>query len=57
METFFFSFAVFGLAICGLAVGVVAGRKPIKGSCGGLACLDGVECGACKVGRFREDGS
>ena len=31
------SFAVIGLVILGMAVGVIAGREPIKGSCGGLS--------------------
>ena len=30
------SFAVIGLVIVAMAVGVMAGREPIKGSCGGL---------------------
>lgn len=39
--------AIFLLAFGGLALGVMAGRAPIKGSCGGLSCLKGLECGAC----------
>lgn len=45
MTTFLFTFAIMGLAILGLAVGVMMGRKPIGGSCGGLDKL-GLECEA-----------
>nr|WP_246730381.1 (Na+)-NQR maturation NqrM [Nitratireductor mangrovi] len=24
------------------------GRKPVKGSCGGLACVEGVQCAGCR---------
>ncbi len=51
METIILTFVILLLAIVGLAVGVIAGRDPIKGSCGGLACLKGVSCGACKAKR------
>jgi len=48
METFILTVLVVLLAIVGLAVGTLLGRGPIKGSCGGLACLKGIDCGACK---------
>jgi hypothetical protein len=38
------SFAVFALVIGGMAVGVMAGRQPIKGSCGGA---NGKGCELC----------
>lgn len=56
METFLFTFAIFLIAIGGLAIGVMAGRAPIKGSCGGLACVKGIDCGVCKAKRAMEDG-
>ena len=33
---FFVAFGVFGVAILGMAIGVLLARKPLKGSCGGL---------------------
>lgn len=49
MEIFVFSFIVIGLAIVGMAVGVILGRRSIKGSCGGLSNIDGLdaECPVC----------
>jgi hypothetical protein len=41
MVIFLLSFLIVGLAMLGLAVGVLAGRRPIKGGCGGNAdCPD-----------------
>lgn len=39
MTTLLLAVLVFGLAVLGLAVGMLAGRRPLGGSCGG--------CGAC----------
>lgn len=32
------TFALFALAMAGLALGTLFGRSPVKGSCGGGAC-------------------
>ncbi len=42
MMTFIVVFSVFALVMLGMAVGVMMGRPPIKGSCGGLGAV-GVE--------------
>lgn len=55
METVLFTFVILLISICGLALGVIAGRAPIKGSCGGLAYVKGIDCGACKAKLKRED--
>ncbi len=48
MALFIVTFSIMLLAVVGMAVGVLFGRSPIAGSCGGLnAVNDSGECGAC----------
>lgn len=47
MALFFMTMLVIGVVIAAMAVGVMAGRAPIKGSCGGMRGL-GVN-GACEI--------
>ncbi len=51
MTLFLLSFAVILLAILGLGVGVLLGRGPLKGSCGGDAVLKA--CPLCRPGDER----
>jgi hypothetical protein len=44
LATLFLSFVVVALAVTAMAIGVMAGRTPIKGSCGGL---NGGSCELC----------
>jgi hypothetical protein len=46
MAIFLMSFVIIALAILGMAVGVLLGRRPIAGSCGGLGQL-GLACDSC----------
>ena len=40
MRTLFLvSFVFIGLVMAGMAIGVMAGRGPLKGSCGGMGAL------------------
>lgn len=39
MTVLLLTMLVFGLVVAGMAVGVMAGRGPIKGSCGGMGAL------------------
>lgn len=54
MTTLLFALGIFALAFAGMAVGVIFSNRCIKGSCGGLSNLEGVEgcsqCGGCSVG-------
>lgn len=43
MATFLAALLLFGLAFLGLALGVLLGRAPIAGSCGGLNRIPGIE--------------
>lgn len=45
MTIFLVTFLVMGIAVLAMAVGVLVGRRPIGGSCGGLERL-GLECDA-----------
>ena len=48
MTIFVVTFIIVALLVAGMAVGVLAGRKPIAGSCGGLSKV-GLECdGGCE---------
>lgn len=47
MATILLAIAIFALAVAGLALGVFFGGAPIKGSCGGLACIEKADCAAC----------
>lgn len=47
--TFIVVFLFMGLVITAMSVGVLMGRKPISGSCGGMAALGmDVACDICK---------
>jgi len=48
MIEFLICFGIFGLAGLGLFLGVLFGRPPLKGSCGGNAVIN--TCPLCKVG-------
>ena len=48
MELFFISFVVLALAVLGMALGVILRGRAIKGSCGGLNAIDGLE-GSCEI--------
>lgn len=59
MQTMLATFVIFGLAVLGMAVGVMFGRRRLSGSCGGTpgsACSCSVpERKACQARAIDED--
>ena len=48
MITFFLALAVLLIVVVSMSVGVIFAKKPIKGSCGGMAALGmETECDVC----------
>lgn len=41
---------LFTLALLGIALGALFGRRPVKGSCGGLSSGAGTSCELCSAG-------
>jgi uncharacterized protein len=48
------AFVVFGLAVFGMAVGVIFSDRKLQGSCGGVA-VDGSQLGDCLCERKKHD--
>lgn len=47
MQVFFLTFIIFALAMFGLAIGWLFSQKTLKGSCGGVSALPGMEDHQC----------
>lgn len=58
METIVFTASAFGLVVLIMSVGVIFKRKPIQGSCGGIASVMGLSgCDICeKKNQCKKDG-
>ena len=58
MTTLLVTFIVLALIVAMMSVGVLMGRKPVQGSCGGLNKIDGMgDCEICGGDRNRCDES
>lgn len=56
MSIYLITFLLMTIIIVAMAVGVLAGRKPLQGSCGGLNKIDGLgECEICGGDRQKCD--
>lgn len=47
MQLFLLTFLILGLAIFGMALGVILNKRELKGSCGGLSNIPGMEKSNC----------
>jgi len=48
MQLILITFLVIAVVVLIMSVGVLAGRKPVQGSCGGLNNIDGMQdCAIC----------
>ena len=47
MKYFFFSLVIVGVALAGMAIGVIFSNKKLQGSCGGLGKIMGDDCLFC----------
>lgn len=45
----FLAFVLVLLIICGMAIGVIFGKKPLKGSCGGVGAALGEKDYVCEI--------
>ncbi|MGH1539603.1 MAG: (Na+)-NQR maturation NqrM [Arenicella sp.] len=52
MNTLLITFALFAIVMMIMAIGYIVAGKSIKGSCGGLNAIDGLE-GACDICEIR----
>ncbi|MBV1914842.1 MAG: (Na+)-NQR maturation NqrM [Pseudomonadales bacterium] len=47
MATLLFTIIVVFILMALMSIGVIMGREPIKGSCGGINALEGGDCSLC----------
>lgn len=48
MEIFLITFGAMLVMVAAMAVGVIFSGKEIKGSCGGMKNIEGLQCGLCE---------
>ncbi len=50
MEVFLASLLLIGVAVLAMSLGVILGRPPLRGTCGGIGQLNGTGCPHCISG-------
>ena len=53
MNTLILTFIIFALVMIGMAIGVIVNNREIKGSCGRLNAIEGLD-GACDICEVKE---
>lgn len=56
LMTFLLAVGIVSASMLGLALSVLFGRPPLRGSCGGLSCIEGIECEGCPKRRNLDEG-
>lgn len=51
----FLGLCIIVLAVLGLGLGSLFGHGPIKGSCGGMACIKDIACEGCPNRKNKEE--
>ena len=50
MDVFLASLLLIGIAVLAMSLGVILGRPPLRGTCGGIGQLTGTGCPHCTPG-------
>ena len=50
MEVFLASLLLIGIAVLAMSLGVILGRPPFRGTCGGIGQVTGTGCPHCESG-------
>ncbi len=50
MEVFLASLLLIGIAVLAMSLGVILGRPPMRGTCGGIGQVTGTGCSHCESG-------
>ena len=48
LKLFMIGFIIFVIFIFAMAIGIIFGQRPLRGSCGGLGKIIGKDCSICK---------
>ena len=55
MAVFALVFIIFTISIAALAIGVIFGRAPLKGTCAGGTCPKSFDCSGCQQLKIAEN--